>query len=518
MTQPVDFRHHLLLRCAVVADGDRCLSILQTLDQAETRRWRVKVLYLVMTTESDDCAILAAKKGIQIFKQPLELLPQPSLDFIMEMTGDAHLLAQLAENKPNSVGLLDRHAAELFLDVFRKDDRSASRDSEISLATSFASALLEASPDTVMVIDRNYRILNCNDAELITKGKGRESVIGRHCFEAVYNALQPCSRKDRICPMDQAIETGRPARGVHEARMPDGTIRISQVTTYPLVNHAGEIIQVVDVIRDITEDVSQRIEARAQAIKADLNRFVQEDRLVTLGRLVASVCHEINNPITSIVTFNKLILSHIKENTLPPEGIKKFERYLEMSIREALRSGTIVNNLLTFARQKSMESGPVDINELMTTILMLLGHQMDKIELQREVRLPPSPFSAYGDYAQIQQVLMNLISNAVEAMPDGGTLTIEGGYEEDQDRIWLAVRDTGCGIAKEDLQRIFEPFYSTKSSGKGVGLGLSMVYGITREHNGTVEVESTLGQGTCFKITLPAGSQDAATANGENAP
>ena len=147
-----------------------------------------------------------------------------------------------------------------------------------------------------------------------------------------------------------------------------------------------------------------------------------------------------------------------------------------------------------------------------------MGHQMDKIELQREVRLPPPPFSAYGDYAQIQQVLMNLISNAIEAMPDGGTLTIEGGYEENQDRIWLAVRDTGCGIAKEDLQRIFEPFYSTKSGGKGVGLGLSMVYGITLEHNGTVEVESTLGQGTCFKITLPAGSQDAAAANGENAP
>ncbi len=118
-----------------------------------------------MTTESDDCAILAAKKGIQVFKHPLELLNQPSLDFIMEMTGDAHLLGQLAENKPSSVGLLDRHAAELFLDVFRKDDRSASRDSEISLATSFASALLEASPDAVMVIDRNYRILNCNDAE-----------------------------------------------------------------------------------------------------------------------------------------------------------------------------------------------------------------------------------------------------------------------------------------------------------------------------------------------------------------
>ena len=113
---------------------------------------------------------------------------------------------------------------------------------------------------------------------------------------------------------------------------------------------------------------------------------------------------------------------------------------------------------------------------------------------------------------------MNLISNAIEAMTDGGTLTIEGGYEEGRDRIWLAVRDTGCGIAQEDLQRIFEPFYSTKTGGKGVGLGLSMVYGITREHNGTVEVESTVGKGTSFKITLPAGSKGASPAEGESTP
>ncbi len=362
---------------------------------------------------------------------------------------------------------------------------------------------------------QNYRIINCNDSKVITKGGERESVIGRHCFEAVHGALQPCSWKNWDCPMDKAVETGKPARAVHEVVQPDGSMRISQVTTYPLVNHEGEIVQVVDVIRDITEDVSQRIEARTRAIKEDLNRFVQEDRLVTLGRLVASVCHEINNPITSIVTFNKLILSYIRENTLPPEGLKAFERYLEMSIREALRSGTIVNNLLTFARQRGVESGPIDLKEMVDTIMLLLGHQMDKAGVKRRTGLPQTPFSAYGDYAQIQQVLMNLISNAIEAMPDGGKLTIEGGYQEGQDRIWMAVCDTGCGIPETELARIFEPFYTTKRSGRGVGLGLSMVYGITREHNGTVEVQSTVGQGSCFKITLPTGSQAPVAADGE---
>ena len=513
---PVAFKHDLLLRFGVIIEGGRCLNILNTLDAAKMKRRRVKLLYLVITRNQADCLNLATEKGIKILSNPQDLLAQPSLDFIMEMTGDRQLLAQLAQRKPSSVGLMDCNTAQLFLDVLSKEEPPACRDSEISLATSFASALLEASPDAVMVIDRNYRILNCNDSALITKGKGRDSIIGRHCFEAIHGALQPCSEeKNRDCPMARAIDTGRPARAVHEVLLPDGKMRISQVTTYPLVNHAGEIVQVVDVIRDITDDVSKRIEARTQAIKADLNRFVQEDRLVTLGRLVASVCHEINNPITSIVTFNKLILSYIQEDRLPPEGLKAFTRYLEMSVREALRSGTIVNNLLTFARQKGVESGPVDLKEMVDTILMLLGHQMNKTELTCQVRLPPSPLSAYGDYAQIQQVLMNLISNAIEAMPDGGTLTIEGGHQDTNDRIWITVCDTGCGIADEDLARIFEPFYSTKSNGRGVGLGLSMVYGITREHNGTVEVDSTVGEGTCFKITLPAGSHNAAVANGE---
>ena len=515
MKVPVDFKHDLLLRCGVVIEGGRCLKILQTLNAAKANRRRFKLLYLVITRDSADCLGLAAEKGIQVLKDPRELLDKPELDFIMEMTGNAKLLAQLAREKPSSTGLLDYRASQFLLDMFRHETAQDSRESEISLVTSFASAMLEASPDAVMVIDRNYRILNCNDSEMITNGKGRESIIGRHCYEAIHDALEPCSRQNRDCPMDRAIQSGRPARAVHEDVLPNGKVKIRQVTTYPLVNHAGDIIQVVDVIRDITEDVSQRIETRTRAIKEDLNRFVQEDRLVTLGRLVASVCHEINNPITSIVTFNKLILSYIREDKMPPEGLKAFERYLEMSVREALRSGTIVNNLLTFARQKGVESGPVDLKELVDTILMLLGHQMDKFNLQRQVRLPESPFYAHGDHAQIQQVLMNLISNAIEAMPEGGDLTIEGGQQPDGNRIWMTVCDTGCGIAEEDLPRIFEPFYSTKRNGHGVGLGLSMVYGITREHNGTVEVDSTPGEGTCFKITLPAGVKEPSADEGE---
>jgi signal transduction histidine kinase len=270
----------------------------------------------------------------------------------------------------------------------------------------------------------------------------------------------------------------------------------------------NEIVQLVITVRDITKALDDRIEQRTQVIKDDLARFAQEDRLSSLGRLVASVCHEINNPITSIVTFNKLILSYLREGKLPPEGSTGFERYLDLSIREALRCGSIVNNLLTFARQKSVEAKDIDLIEVVKTIMMLTKHQLESSRVEYEVNLPKAPFKVRGDSAQIQQCLMNLIFNAIESMPEGGRLTISGGVEDGKDIVWLSVADNGHGIKPEDLPHIFEPFYSTKVDGKGVGLGLSMTYGIIREHNGVVEVDSKPDKGTVFKIRLPRSSPD----------
>jgi signal transduction histidine kinase len=140
--------------------------------------------------------------------------------------------------------------------------------------------------------------------------------------------------------------------------------------------------------------------------------------------------------------------------------------------------------------------------------MMLTKHQLESSQVEYEVNLPKAPFKVCGDGAQIQQCLMNLIFNAIESMPEGGKLTINGGVENGKDIVWLSVADNGHGIKPEDLPHIFEPFYSTKVDGKGVGLGLSMTYGIIREHNGVVEVDSKPGKGTVFKIRLPRSSPD----------
>lgn len=503
-----DLQHCLVLNVGVVARGSRCLSIMQALKSIEPVHFKFKIAGIAAVTRSIACYKYAGEMEIELFDNYLEMLSMDHLDFILELTGEQQILSDLVKHKPPTVGILDRQASMLLLDIATLYERVADKETEVNLATSFASALLEASPDGVMVIDRDFRIINCNDSPLITGGKGREFVLGKSCFEVIHDSQQHCDCIGRVCPAQETLKTRQPSRVLHEVSTHNEEPQVSQVTAYPIFNQLNEIVQLVITVRDITKALADRIEQRTQVIKDDLARFAQDDRLASLGRLVASVCHEINNPITSIVTFNKLILSYLRENKSPLEGSAGFERYLDLSIREALRCGSIVNNLLTFARQKSVEAKDIDLIEVVRTIMMLTKHQLESSQVEYEVNLPKAPFKICGDSAQIQQCLMNLIFNAIESMPEGGKLTISGGLDDGKDMVWLTVADNGLGIKPEDLSHIFEPFYSTKVDGKGVGLGLSMTYGIIREHNGVIEVDSKQGKGTVFKIKLPISLPD----------
>lgn len=475
------------------------------MEEMRSARLRTEVVWLATVGDDPGCVEQARQLGVRVTRYLEDLLNQPGLDLILCLSNDRTLLKHIVANRPPTVGVLDPVASQLFLEIAALDQQSARREADISLASSFATAMLEASPDAVMVIDRDHRIVRCNNHPLITGGGDRSEIEGRACFQVLHGALSPCAGPERECPMQQTLNTGLPARSMHEIITRNGETRICHVTTYPLKNRFGEIMQVVDVIRDITNDISDKINERTQALKDDMARFVQEDRLISLGRLVASVCHEINNPILSIVTFNKLLLSQVRQGTLTPENAGEAERYLELSVREALRCGDIVKNLLSFARQKKVEAGEIDLKEMVDTIATLTDHQAQSSNVKIILDLPRDRLAAWGDQPQIQQCVMNLVFNALEAMPGGGELRIRGGRAQDHDQgVWLSVSDTGAGIAADQLNHIFEPFYSTKGEMKGVGLGLSMVYGIISEHRGSIRVDSRPGEGSTFRITLPA--------------
>lgn len=493
----------LILNVGVVAWGSRCLSVMKNFQTMDPSRLRLRLVAMATIQESASCQQYAKHMGIKVYDDYLQLLSIEYLDLILELTGDDVILYDIINQKRPKVGVLDRQASMLLLDLAFLYSQVDRREAELTLATSFASSFLEGSPDGVLVIDRDYRIINYNNSPLIPGSEDGEGILGKYCYEVMDMKMSPCAGLETGCPALETQRARKQTRTVREVKGPNDTTQLRQVTCYPVTNQYGEVAQFVVAIRDMTKDLSERIEQRTEAIKKDLAKVVQEDRLTSLGRLVASVCHEINNPITSIVTFTKLVLTMLRRGKLDGEELTNVERYLDLSFREAMRCGSIVKNLLTFARPKSVEAKRIDLQEMVNTILLLTGHQLELANVRCEVHLPPPPFTAWGDCTQIQQCLLNLIFNAIDAMPNGGTITISGALDEGTDTAWLTVADTGQGIEAKDLQRIFEPFYSTKTDGKGVGLGLSMVYGIIHEHHGEVEVDSEPGKGTTFRIKLP---------------
>jgi signal transduction histidine kinase len=485
---------HLLFNIAMVLGGSCCQTILKNLHNIQSSGLRL--MAVVDMQKSVYCSTYAEELGIKVFDDYRDLLAIEPLDLILECTGEEGILTDIISRKRPAVGVLDRVASMRLIEMAKG-----------YAVNPLASALLEASPDGVLVINRRFLITDCNQSPQIPGSANKDDIIGKHCYEVLYQRSSPCKFPSTICVAREALQTGKPARAIYELGESSNTSEFRQVTAYPILDGRGEIAQFVLTIRDITQDLGKKIEERTTALKKDFARLAQEDRLSSLGRLVASVCHEINNPITSIVTFNRLIHSILQSNTgqSGPSDVEmsNAERYLDLSFREAMRCGAIVKNLLTFARPKSVEAKVIAIRELVDTIMLLTKHQLELANIRFEVRFPSDPFTASGDYAQIQQCLLNLVFNAIDAMPNGGTLTISGEIDESADLICLAVADTGCGIDPEDMPRIFEPFYSTKIDGKGSGLGLPMVYGIIHEHHGDVEVESELGKGSTFRIKLP---------------
>jgi signal transduction histidine kinase len=251
--------------------------------------------------------------------------------------------------------------------------------------------------------------------------------------------------------------------------------------------------------------LEREVEKKASKIKQDLTNLVHEDKMIALGKLVASAVHEINNPLSAIHTFCKVMLRMIRtaEDGLTPEDIGEMERFIEIMSHESKRCGEIVSNLLSFSRHQQMYRRKVDITAVVEKTLLLLKHKMELQNVDYSVDLLPDLPYVAGDLNQIQQVIMNIMFNALEAMPEGGELGVKTCFDLGLETVIVEIRDSGCGISDENRSRVFEPFFSTKTGGSGVGLGLAVVYGIVKEHKGTVTFESEVGRGTTFRASFP---------------
>jgi signal transduction histidine kinase len=229
--------------------------------------------------------------------------------------------------------------------------------------------------------------------------------------------------------------------------------------------------------------------------------------MISLGRLSASVVHEINNPLAGILNYARLMIKITNRGPITADYQEKFQRYLSLIESETSRCSKIVSNLLAFSRKSELKFSEIDMNDLLRKCLLLSQHKMELQNIKTELELDEKLPRIWGDFNQIQQAVINLIFNAIDAMPKGGRLTLAGSLRTTDRSVEITVRDTGCGISNESIAQIFDPFYTTKKEGQGIGLGLSTVQGIIDRHKGKIEVRSEPGKGTVFTLLFPVTSQ-----------
>lgn len=256
-----------------------------------------------------------------------------------------------------------------------------------------------------------------------------------------------------------------------------------------------ELQKVTEDYRTLTETLEKKVEEKTRELKITQDQLIRSEKLTSLGKLAAGIAHEINNPLTAILINSHLVAEELTNN----HGSKG---KLDMIIDETTRCRDIVKGLLEFARQTPPEKKLADINNIIEKTLLLFASQVLVINVNVEKHLNKTLPYLMIDINKIEQVFTNVILNALDAMPDGGTLTITTKLSADKNFVAVVFKDTGCGIPKENINRIFDPFFSTKGT-KGTGLGLSVSYGIMQQHGGTIKVQSEPQKGTTVIISLP---------------
>lgn len=350
------------------------------------------------------------------------------------------------------------------------------------------SIILDSLSELVTYLDRDLEIVWANNASGESVGLDPDELIGQHCYAIWYQRNEPCEE----CPVLKAIETGEFQR--REMTTPDGRRWLVRGT--PVKNENGEVVGAVESTLNITE--RKRLE----------ERLIQSQKMETVGRLAGGVAHDFNNLLTAITGY----ANFIKDGLLPLDPKREDVKQI---LKAADRAITLTDRLLAFSRRRPIKPKVININDLILEIdKMLLRIITEDIEL---VTLPGENLgSVRADPGSIEQVIVNLVVNARDAMLKGGKLTIKTEnvtIDEDfvhehigskiGEYVRITIRDTGIGMGKEVVEHVFEPFFTTKGEGKGTGLGLSTAYGIVKQHDGYIAVESILDKGTIVDVYLP---------------
>lgn len=340
--------------------------------------------------------------------------------------------------------------------------------------------------DPVFLVDANYNILRHNDRFTPEISRHWQQSLVNKCYSRLHGNEEPC----HFCAMEEIKKTGQPAH----RNWPTDSGVLLETYYYPIFNEDNKLAAFTIILKDVT----QKTKMEAQ--------LLQSAKLAALGEMAAGVAHELNSPMTVIIGTAQMLAREFDSESLENESLQDV-------INCGLRCKRIIQNLLTFSRQDQMPMTDSDINEQVRLVLGLIRYQINRNQIQIIDNLDPNLGMVNINGAQIQQVLTNLLINARDALNESGRehkqITVSSFIREDEDQRWaiISVHDNGTGIDQENLKKIFTPFFTSKDATKGTGLGLSVSLGIAESHSGTIEVESTPGEGSTFSLLLPVPSK-----------
>ena len=352
---------------------------------------------------------------------------------------------------------------------------------ELQQLTDYNESILESIDSGILVLDLQGRVARWNRAMEALYGKRRAEVIGRRLEDIFPGSFREALRG--------SLSPGRPGdneiANIYKLHLPtdDGRALMVNVSVAPFQVGSGERWGTILIVDDVTARI--RLEEQLQ----------HSEKMASIGLLAAGVAHEVNTPLAGISSYTQMLRGQVERDD-PRAGL------LEKIEKQTFRAAKIINNLLNFSRSGRADLESVDVNRVILDVLSLVEHQLRTARIKVRKELAGDLPAVRGNENRLQQVFFNLVLNARDAMPRGGWLTLATRTEDGD--VVAEVRDTGVGIKREDIKRIYDPFFTTKGIGRGTGLGLSVSYGILQEHGGAIFVDSAPGQGTTFQVTLPA--------------
>ncbi|MBI4952539.1 MAG: PAS domain S-box protein [Myxococcales bacterium] len=353
-------------------------------------------------------------------------------------------------------------------------------------------SILDTVDEGFVVIDRDYRVLIANRAYAAQAGRPRHEVVGRHCYELVHRANRPCWEADEACAVREVLQDGEPHSAIHQHVDADGRALFVENKAFAIKDGAGRVTAVIETVNNITE----RHQLEQERLRTQ--------KLESIGTLAGGIAHDFNNLLQGIFGFISIAEMKIDQRDAALAMLAQADKSLQAAVG-------LTTQLLTFAKGGAPVKRRIALGSVIESAarLALSGSRADCT-----IAVDPALAAVDADEGQIGQVIQNIVLNADQAMPDGGRIevtarNVPAGARElppslvDRTCVEIAVRDTGVGIPAASLERIFDPYFTTKE--KGSGLGLATSYSIVKSHDGVVTVRSEVGRGTVFRVFLPAG-------------